>query len=214
MAHPALRATELWPLPAAASVELRNALSSRFGVDLAPTVTLDYPTVAALTAHIAAELPQPSSPSTSSSESEVSAIAPHAHQPAVATHAGRDPAFRPAVNQLSLQIQELQGAKIKASPQECPVGKCWCVRQDSPFDFSVYSPLQPELLDDQPLQAFSGDPLPADAASRFGSQLSQHLAATEQLASTLQALLAQQPRPVRAVRSRRAARGEAAAAAR
>lgn len=34
------------------SVELRNSLSSRFSVELAPTCTLDYPTVGALAQHI------------------------------------------------------------------------------------------------------------------------------------------------------------------
>ena len=36
------------------AVELRNALAAAFGTELPPTVTLDYPTVAALAAHIAA----------------------------------------------------------------------------------------------------------------------------------------------------------------
>lgn len=58
-------------IASAASVELRNALSSHYGVELAPTVTLDYPTVVALAAHLAAELPFPSSPSSLSSDSEV-----------------------------------------------------------------------------------------------------------------------------------------------
>ena len=34
------------------SVDLRNTLGSRFGIELAPTSTFDYPTVAALAAHI------------------------------------------------------------------------------------------------------------------------------------------------------------------
>jgi 3-oxoacyl-(acyl-carrier-protein) synthase/NAD(P)-dependent dehydrogenase (short-subunit alcohol dehydrogenase family)/acyl carrier protein len=34
------------------AVELRNALNARFGLDLVPTVTIDYPTVAALAGHI------------------------------------------------------------------------------------------------------------------------------------------------------------------
>ncbi len=181
-------------------------------MDLAPTVTLDYPTVAALTAHIAAELPQPSSPSTSSSESEVSTIAPHAHQLAVATHADR---VLPSCQSAELAVSRAEAhERGHHSPARLP-NRQWLARPKfDPSGFSIYSALQQEPLDDQPLQAFSGDPLPADVASRFGSQLSQHLAATQQLASTLQALLAQQPRPGRAVRSRRAARGEAAAAAR
>ncbi len=35
---------------------LRNALNSKFGVELSPTVTLDYPSVAALASHLAAQL--------------------------------------------------------------------------------------------------------------------------------------------------------------
>jgi hypothetical protein len=38
----------------AGAVELRNTLNSKFGVDLPPTVTLDYPTIAALAAYLAA----------------------------------------------------------------------------------------------------------------------------------------------------------------
>lgn len=34
------------------AVELRNTLGTRFGIDLAPTSTIDYPTVHALAAHI------------------------------------------------------------------------------------------------------------------------------------------------------------------
>lgn len=34
------------------AVELRNALNARFGLDLVPTVTIDYPTVASLAGHI------------------------------------------------------------------------------------------------------------------------------------------------------------------
>lgn len=40
------------------AVELRNSLASRFGVELAATVTIDYPTAAALAMHIAS-LAQP-----------------------------------------------------------------------------------------------------------------------------------------------------------
>ena len=40
------------PLPAGA-VELRNSLSVRFGLDLAPTITLDYPSISALAGHLA-----------------------------------------------------------------------------------------------------------------------------------------------------------------
>jgi acyl carrier protein len=39
-------------------VELRNALNDKFAVELSPTVTLDYPSVAALAAHIAEQLSQ------------------------------------------------------------------------------------------------------------------------------------------------------------
>ena len=39
------------------AVELRNALAAAFGTELPPTVTLDYPTVAALAGHIAALTP-------------------------------------------------------------------------------------------------------------------------------------------------------------
>lgn len=35
-------------------MELRNALSAKFGVELAPTVAIDYPTIAALTDYLAA----------------------------------------------------------------------------------------------------------------------------------------------------------------
>lgn len=35
------------------AVELRNALNARFGLDLVPTVTLDYPTITSLAGHIA-----------------------------------------------------------------------------------------------------------------------------------------------------------------
>ena len=35
------------------SVELRNSLGTRFGVELGPTATFDYPTIAALTQHVA-----------------------------------------------------------------------------------------------------------------------------------------------------------------
>ena len=41
-------------LPLAGAVELRNTLNSKFGVDLPPTVTLDYPSIAALAAYLAA----------------------------------------------------------------------------------------------------------------------------------------------------------------
>jgi len=34
------------------AVELRNALTARFGLDLVPTVTIDFPTIAALASHI------------------------------------------------------------------------------------------------------------------------------------------------------------------
>ena len=44
------------------AVELRNALSTKFGVELPPTVTLDYPSVAALASHLAAQLPTGGSP--------------------------------------------------------------------------------------------------------------------------------------------------------
>ena len=37
-------------------MELRNALGDKFGVELSPTVTLDYPSVTALAAHIAEQL--------------------------------------------------------------------------------------------------------------------------------------------------------------
>ena len=37
------------------AVELRNALSAKFRLDLPPTVTLDYPSVAALAEYIAAQ---------------------------------------------------------------------------------------------------------------------------------------------------------------
>ena len=36
------------------AVELRNALSARFSIELAPTVTFDYPSIAALAGHLAA----------------------------------------------------------------------------------------------------------------------------------------------------------------
>ena len=39
-------------------MELRNALNDKFGVELSPTVTLDYPSVAALAVHIAEQLSQ------------------------------------------------------------------------------------------------------------------------------------------------------------
>lgn len=42
----------------AGAVELRNALNDKFGIELSPTVTLDYPSVAALAAHIAEQLSQ------------------------------------------------------------------------------------------------------------------------------------------------------------
>ena len=38
------------------SVELRNSLASRFGIDLPATVTLDYPSISALAAYIASLL--------------------------------------------------------------------------------------------------------------------------------------------------------------
>jgi Phosphopantetheine attachment site len=38
---------------AAGAVELRNALTSRFGVELPATVTLDYPSISALAGYIA-----------------------------------------------------------------------------------------------------------------------------------------------------------------
>ena len=42
------------------AVELRNAVSAKFGVELAATASLDHPTAAALAAHIAAVLgPRP-----------------------------------------------------------------------------------------------------------------------------------------------------------
>ncbi len=36
------------------AVELRNALGTRFGIELPATVTLDFPSVSALSAHLAA----------------------------------------------------------------------------------------------------------------------------------------------------------------
>ena len=36
------------------AVELRNALGARFSIELAPTVTFDYPSIAALAGHLAA----------------------------------------------------------------------------------------------------------------------------------------------------------------
>ncbi len=39
-------------------MELRNALNDKFGVELSPTVTLDYPSIIALAGHLAAQLPQ------------------------------------------------------------------------------------------------------------------------------------------------------------
>lgn len=45
-------------LTLAGAVELRNALNDKFGIELSPTVTLDYPSVAALASHIAAQLTQ------------------------------------------------------------------------------------------------------------------------------------------------------------
>ena len=35
------------------AVELRNALGTRFGIELAPTVTFDYPSIVALAGHLA-----------------------------------------------------------------------------------------------------------------------------------------------------------------
>ena len=35
------------------AVELRNSLGTRFGIELGPTATLDYPSIAALTQHVA-----------------------------------------------------------------------------------------------------------------------------------------------------------------
>ena len=40
------------------AVELRNALGTRFGVELPATVTLDFPSIAALSAHLATVVAQ------------------------------------------------------------------------------------------------------------------------------------------------------------
>ena len=45
--------THLLLLNESGSVELRNSLSSKFGLELPPTVILDYPTIAALAGHLA-----------------------------------------------------------------------------------------------------------------------------------------------------------------
>lgn len=45
----------------AGAVELRNALNDKFSIELSPTVTLDYPSIAALASHIAAQMPQAAS---------------------------------------------------------------------------------------------------------------------------------------------------------
>ena len=49
-------------------MELRNALSSKFGVELPPTITLDYPSVAALASHLATQLPTSGAPAVAESE--------------------------------------------------------------------------------------------------------------------------------------------------
>lgn len=46
---------------AAGAVELRNALTSRFGVELPATVTLDYPSISALAGYIALQTESPDS---------------------------------------------------------------------------------------------------------------------------------------------------------
>ena len=49
-------------IPGAGAVELRNALGSKFGVELPPTVIFDFPSVAALAGHLATTLAVPSAP--------------------------------------------------------------------------------------------------------------------------------------------------------
>ena len=58
--HPVLQVTPQQPLMEAgldslAAVELRNQLAARFSIDLAPTLSFDFPTAAALAAHIASK---------------------------------------------------------------------------------------------------------------------------------------------------------------
>lgn len=48
----------LLPQPSAGAVELRNALATRFAVELPATVTFDYPTPAALAEFVHSQLPQ------------------------------------------------------------------------------------------------------------------------------------------------------------
>ena len=45
------------PTPCTGAVELRNALTAKFGLELPPTLIFDYPSVSALAAFVAAQLP-------------------------------------------------------------------------------------------------------------------------------------------------------------
>lgn len=59
--HPSVDRPSAPPVPFhfSGAVELRNAVATRFSVDLPATVTFDHPTPAALAAFVHAQLPQP-----------------------------------------------------------------------------------------------------------------------------------------------------------
>ncbi len=85
----------------AGSVELRNAVAEKFGVELAATVTFDHPTVHALALHMAARL------APADGAAQPSAAAAHARQ-VVTTDAHRVAA------QLHAAVAGLLGYAVQA----------------------------------------------------------------------------------------------------
>ena len=90
-------------LDSLAAVELRNQLAARFSVDLAPTLSFDFPTAAALASHIACKM-------TDSSVEDLSAT--YAAQPGLSLEELED--------QIQLVTAEVMGTTV-AKHQVCRI---------------------------------------------------------------------------------------------